>query len=54
MKATLVVDQYRRGLLGNGVQDHAGQMAFKKAAEMAKPVILEPIMQVEVVTPENT
>jgi elongation factor G len=31
----------------------AGQMAFKKAAEMAKPVILEPIMAVEVVTPED-
>jgi len=31
----------------------AGQQAFKKAAEMAKPVILEPIMGVEVVTPEE-
>jgi elongation factor G len=31
----------------------AGQMAFKKAAELAKPVILEPIMAVEVVTPED-
>ena len=31
----------------------AGQMAFKKAAEMAKPVLLEPIMGVEVVTPED-
>ncbi len=31
----------------------AGQMAFKKAAEMAKPVLLEPIMAVEVVTPEE-
>ena len=31
----------------------AGQMAFKKAAEMAKPVLLEPIMAVEVVTPED-
>jgi elongation factor G len=28
-------------------------MAFKKAAEMAKPVLLEPIMSVEVVTPED-
>ncbi len=31
----------------------AGQMAFKKAAEMAKPVLLEPIMAIEVVTPEE-
>ena len=31
----------------------AGQMAFKKAAEMAKPVLLEPIMGIEVVTPED-
>jgi elongation factor G len=31
----------------------AGQMAFKKAAEMAKPVLLEPIMGVEVVTPDE-
>ncbi len=31
----------------------AGQMAFRKAAEMAKPVLIEPIMSVEVVTPEE-
>jgi elongation factor G len=31
----------------------AGSMAFKKAAKRAKPVLLEPIMQVEVVTPED-
>jgi elongation factor G len=31
----------------------AGSMVFKKAAEMAKPVLLEPIMSVEVVTPED-
>jgi elongation factor G len=31
----------------------AGQQAFKKAAEMAKPILLEPIMAVEVVTPED-
>jgi elongation factor G len=28
-------------------------MAFKKAARQAKPVLLEPIMAVEVVTPED-
>ncbi len=31
----------------------AGQAGFRKAAEMAKPVLLEPIMSVEVVTPED-
>ncbi len=31
----------------------AGSMAFKEAARRAKPVLLEPIMQVDVVTPED-
>jgi elongation factor G len=31
----------------------AGSMAFQQAAKKAKPVILEPIMKVEVVTPED-
>jgi len=31
----------------------AGSMAFQHAAKSAKPVILEPIMKVEIVTPEN-
>ncbi|MBX3708940.1 MAG: elongation factor G [Gammaproteobacteria bacterium] len=31
----------------------AGSMAFKDAAKRAKPVILEPIMKVEAVTPED-
>lgn len=31
----------------------AANMAFKKACEMAKPVLLEPIMDVEVVVPEQ-
>jgi elongation factor G len=31
----------------------AGSLAFQKAAESAKPVILEPIMEVEVFTPEE-
>ena len=31
----------------------AGVMAFKEAARKAKPVLLEPIMKVEVVTPED-
>jgi elongation factor G len=31
----------------------AGSMAFKEAAKNAKPVLLEPIMSIEVVTPEE-
>ena len=31
----------------------AGNMAFKQAARQAKPVLLEPVMAVEVVTPED-
>jgi elongation factor G len=31
----------------------AGSMAFKEAARKASPVILEPIMEVEVITPED-
>ena len=31
----------------------AGSMCFKEAAKLAKPVLLEPIMKVEVVTPEE-
>lgn len=31
----------------------AGSLAFKEAAKKARPVLLEPVMQVEVVTPEE-
>ncbi|HOJ17794.1 MAG: elongation factor G [Ignavibacteriales bacterium] len=31
----------------------AGSMAFKEAAKKAKPVLLEPIMSIEVITPED-
>ncbi len=31
----------------------AGALAFRKAAEGANPVILEPVMEVEVLTPEE-
>jgi elongation factor G len=31
----------------------AGSMAFKKAAALASPVLLEPLMDVEVITPED-
>jgi len=32
----------------------AGSLAFKKAAQEAKPVLLEPIMKVEVIVPDDT
>ncbi|HUJ17553.1 MAG TPA: elongation factor G [Nitrospirota bacterium] len=32
----------------------AGSMGFKKAVESAKPVLLEPIMSVEVISPDDT
>jgi elongation factor G len=53
VKATLVDGQYHDVDSSEMAFKIAGQMVFKKAAEMAKPVILEPIMQVEVVTPEE-
>jgi elongation factor G len=31
----------------------AGSMAFKEAAQKAKPILLEPIMDVEVITPSD-
>jgi elongation factor G len=31
----------------------AGRMAFREAARLAKPVLMEPIMDVEVITPEE-
>jgi len=53
VKASLVDGQYHDVDSSEMAFKVAGQMAFKKAAEMAKPVILEPIMAVEVVTPED-
>ncbi len=53
VKAILVDGQYHDVDSSEMAFKIAGQMAFKKAAEMAKPVILEPIMSVEVVTPED-
>ncbi len=53
VKATLVDGQYHDVDSSEMAFKIAGQMVFKKAAEMAKPVILEPIMSVEVVTPED-
>ena len=51
--ATLVDGQYHDVDSSEMAFKIAGQMVFKKAAEMAKPVLLEPIMAVEVVTPDE-
>jgi elongation factor G len=53
VKASLVDGQYHDVDSSEMAFKIAGQMAFKKAAEMAKPVLLEPIMGIEVVTPEE-
>ena len=53
VRATLVDGQYHDVDSSEMAFKIAGSMAFKKAAEMAKPVLLEPIMAVEVVTPED-
>jgi elongation factor G len=53
VRATLVDGQYHDVDSSEMAFKIAGSMAFKKAAEMAKPVLLEPIMAVEVVTPDD-
>jgi elongation factor G len=53
IKASLVDGQYHDVDSSEMAFKIAGQAAFKKAAELAKPVLLEPIMAVEVVTPDD-
>ena len=53
VKVTLVDGQYHDVDSSEMAFKIAGQAAYRKAAEMAKPVLLEPIMSVEVVTPEE-
>ncbi|MBM3657377.1 MAG: elongation factor G [Actinobacteria bacterium] len=53
VKVSLVDGQYHDVDSNEMAFKIAGQMAFKKAAGLARPVLLEPIMAVEVVTPEN-
>ncbi len=53
VKAILVDGQYHDVDSSEMAFKIAGQAAFRKAAEMAKPVLMEPIMSVEVVTPEE-
>src|SRR5215204_2124060 len=53
VKAILVDGQYHDVDSSEMAFKIAGQMVFRKAAEQAHPVLLEPIMSVEVVTPEE-
>ncbi|HEX4983886.1 MAG TPA: elongation factor G [Ilumatobacteraceae bacterium] len=53
IKANLVDGQYHDVDSSEMAFKIAGQMGFKKAAELAGPVLLEPIMGVEVVTPDE-
>jgi elongation factor G len=53
VKVTLVDGQYHDVDSSEMAFKIAGQMGFKEAAAKAAPVLLEPIMQVEVVTPEE-
>ncbi len=53
VKVSLVDGQYHDVDSSEMAFKIAGQMAFRRAAEMAKPVLMEPIMAVEVVTPEE-
>ena len=53
VKVSLVDGQYHDVDSSEMAFKIAGQAAFRKAAQMAKPVLIEPIMAVEVVTPEE-
>ena len=53
IKATLYDGSYHEVDSSEMAFKIAGSMGFKEAAKKAKPVILEPVMNVEVVTPED-
>jgi elongation factor G len=53
VKAVLLDGQYHDVDSSDLAFKIAGSMAFKKAAEKADPVLLEPMMEVEVVTPQE-
>ena len=53
VKVSLVDGQYHDVDSSEMAFKIAGQMVFRKAAQLARPVLLEPIMAVEVVTPED-
>ncbi|MFN7244260.1 MAG: elongation factor G, partial [Dietzia cercidiphylli] len=53
VKATLVDGAYHEVDSSEMAFKVAGSMAFKEAARKCQPVILEPLMAVEVITPED-
>jgi elongation factor G len=53
VRATLIDGKYHEVDSSEMAFKIAGVMAYKEAARKAKPVLLEPIMKVEVVTPEE-
>ncbi|WP_334145108.1 elongation factor G [Rhabdothermincola sp.] len=53
VRATLLDGKYHEVDSSEMAFKIAGAMAFKEAARQAKPILLEPIMSVEVVTPEE-
>jgi elongation factor G len=53
VRATLVFGSYHDVDSSEMAFKIAGSMGFKEAAKRAKPVLLEPIMSVEVVTPDD-
>jgi elongation factor G len=53
VRATLVDGKYHDVDSSEMAFKIAGSMVFKDAARKARPVLLEPIMSVEVVTPED-
>jgi elongation factor G len=53
VKATVVDGKYHEVDSSELAFKIAGSMAFKEAVEKAKPVLLEPVMDVEVVTPQD-
>jgi len=53
VRVTLVYGSYHEVDSSEMAFKIAGSMAFKKAVRAARPVLLEPIMEVEVVTPEE-
>lgn len=53
VKATVYDGSYHEVDSSEGAFKIAASMAFQEAAKKAKPVILEPVMKVNVITPEN-
>ncbi len=52
-KVTLKDVKFDEGLTTEIALKAAASMALRKASELAEPVLLEPMMQVEIMTPEN-